>query len=150
MSGELATASPSEVAPIDSTADRENSSLRTRKRLRIGAALFIGGMILAPLLVLIANIISQFDRPLGLALEKMPVLGALLAVCGLGVIFYSRLGSWSAGDSADRRRSKTRSTKAQELAQEPYRQPVGSPTEATTKFLADESPAETERVTRTT
>ncbi|MFY9611814.1 MAG: hypothetical protein WAU45_24775 [Blastocatellia bacterium] len=110
-----------------------------RKMMRIGFATLWGGLMLAILLVIAGGAVEGLNQTLGILINNLAPLGALVMMIGVGVMIYSRFlpkAPSLALPSHDR--AVLPNPQQMTLPPERPRQPVSSVTEGTTKLFEEE------------
>lgn len=109
-----------------------------RQTAKWGFITFWGGIMLAALLAIMGDALMPVSTRLGRFVENLTALGGLVVMFGIGMMLYSLFLPKAQGKKSEQPIANPQAQPPQPRAQisaEPYRQPVGSVTESTTRLF---------------
>jgi zinc ribbon protein len=111
-----------------------------RQAMKWGFVTFWGGILLAALLAIMGDAFIPISQRLGVFIGNLAPLGGLVTTVGIGIMLYSLFlpkapSAKSPSAKSQKANPKLQSQTPAQLPPEPYRQPVGSVTESTTRLF---------------
>jgi hypothetical protein len=132
LTGQLQVVEPGSIA-------REGNLPWHSRRDGMAKAGFIalwGGILVAALFAIVGSALEDVDRSVATFVQNLAGLGGLVIVLGVGMLLYSLFISKAAAMPPPPLQTRFPNTQPQaELPPEPYRQPVSSVTESTTRLF---------------
>jgi len=109
-----------------------------RQAMKLGFVTFWGGILLAALLAIMGDAFIPISQRLGVFIGNLAPLGGLVTTVGIGIMIYSLFlpkAPSTKSQKSQKANPKLQSQTPAQLPPEPYRQPVGSVTESTTRLF---------------
>ena len=125
LTGQLQTAS-------EQTPSKES---QRRRAAKWGFITFWGGVLLAALFAIIGDAFVPLSHRLGVFVGNLAPLGGLVSTLGIGLMIYSLFLPKSQSGQSEPTKPKLRAEPRAQISSEPYRQPVRSVTENTTRLF---------------
>ncbi|HKP85602.1 MAG TPA: hypothetical protein VJZ26_05880 [Blastocatellia bacterium] len=125
--------------PADGEPKTRKESQR-RQAMKWGFITFWGGIMLAALFAIMGDAFIPLSHRLGIFIGNLAPLGGLVVTLGIGIMIYSLfLPKAQTGQAEPAKpkpaKSKLRTQPPAQISSEPYRQPVVSVTESTTRLF---------------
>jgi hypothetical protein len=118
-----------------------------RQMMKYGFIALWAGLLFGVLLTILSDALIPLGPGLSSFLSNLAPLGGLVFVFGIGMMIYSRFLPKTPAIQPPANTNPITSSPVAQLPAEPFRQPIGSVTETTTRFLDETNPASTARNT---
>jgi hypothetical protein len=135
MSGELQPATQA-CAPTKS---------QRKKMMKFGFIALWAGLLFGVLLTILGDALIPLGPRLGIFLSNLAPLGGLVFVFGIGMMIYSRFLPKTPAIQQPAKTTPITASPVAQLPAEPFRQPIVSVTETTTRFLDETNPSSSAR-----
>jgi hypothetical protein len=106
-----------------------------RQAMKLGFVTFWGGILLAALLAIMGDVFIPISQRLGGFIGNLAPVGGLVTMVGIGIMIYSFFLPKAPSTKSPKAKAKQQSQTPAQLPPEPYRQPVSSVTESTTRLF---------------